>query len=67
MDTRFHSPLASELQEFLVWKRALGRRYREQEKHLRSFDRVVKQDTAEHREVCLERAITRWLRRTVRQ
>ena len=67
MNTRFHSPLASELQEFLVWKRALGRRYREQEKHLRSFDRVVKQDTGEHREVCLERAITRWLRRTVRQ
>ena len=67
MDTRFHSPLASELQEFLVWKRALGRRDRAQEKHLRSFDRVVKQDTAEHREVCLERAITRWLRHTVRQ
>lgn len=67
MDTRFHSPLASELEEFLVWKRGLGRRYRAQEQHLRSFDRVVKQDTAEHREVCLERALTRWLRRTVRQ
>ncbi len=63
----FHSPIALELEEFLVWKRALGRRYQTQEQHLRSFDRLAAQDAAEHGEISLERAVVRWLRRAVRK
>jgi len=62
MSVSFHSPLAGDLDEFVVAKKALGRKYDWAELRLQSFDRVVTCDAAEHDgKVCLKRAIDRWL------
>ena len=58
----FHSPLAGDLDEFMVAKKALGRKYDWAEQRLRSLDRVIALDAAEHEgQVSLERAVDRWL------
>jgi integrase/recombinase XerD len=63
MSAAFHSPLARDLQAFVMAKQAVGRKYDWAERRLRSFDRVVTRDVAEHGggEVSLERVIARWL------
>ncbi len=62
MSVSFHSPLAGDLGEFVVAKKALGRKYDWAELRLQSLDRVVARDVAEHDgEVCLKRAVDRWL------
>jgi integrase/recombinase XerD len=62
MTSSFKSPLADALGEFVVTKKALGRKYDWAEPRLQSLDRVFTLDAAEHAgQVCLKRAVDRWL------
>ena len=63
MSAAFHSPLAGDLQAFVVAKQALGRKYDWAERRLRCFFRVVARDAAAHGgdETSLPRAVDRWL------
>jgi integrase len=62
MTAEFHSPLARDLQAFVIAKQALGRKYDWAKPRLRSFDRVIARDAAAHGgEICLKRAVERWL------
>jgi integrase len=63
MKTKFTSRLGPEMEEFLTFKRGLGRRYTRAEYRLRSFDRLVKQSEAEDEAVRFEQLISRWLSR----
>jgi len=57
MSVSFHSPLAGDLRDFVVAKRALGRKYDWAELRLQSLDRELALDAAEHDgQVCLKRA-----------
>jgi len=65
MSVSFYSPLAGDLSEFVVAKKAFGRKYDWAELRLQSLDRVIARDAAEHADkVCLKRAIDRWLSAT---
>lgn len=64
MSSRFGSALAAELDEFLVYKRALGHPYERSEHTLLSFDRFVRErgGAAPHRD--LDRLLLAWLARS---
>jgi integrase/recombinase XerD len=55
--------LAHDIEDFLVFKRALGYPYRRGELMLRSFQRFIEQQFASHDPFALEAAIMRWLER----
>jgi len=59
--TRFVSHLATELDEFLVFKRALGSPYVRGEYTLRSFDRFVLSYSRHHRPFRLDETLLAWL------
>lgn len=63
MTSRFESALATELEEFLTYKRALGHPYKRSEYTLLSFDRFVLErgGSAPHHE--LDRLLLSWLSR----
>ncbi len=63
MSAAFQSPLARDLAAFVIAKKALGRKYDWAEQRLRSFDRLVAREAAEHGggEVSLQRVVDRWL------
>lgn len=59
-NARFASPLAAELQEFLVYKRARGCSYQRAEYTLRSFDRFVAQRARGGATLSLPELILAW-------
>lgn len=62
-EVRFVSPLASDLDAFLAFKRASGRRYDRAAFRLRSLDRFFAQHAKRNRTIDLARAIPIWLAR----
>jgi len=63
MTLQFHSAFAGELEDFLAFKRALGRSYKRAQERLRSFDEWAIDDAKEHGDVSLDRTVRRWLSR----
>jgi len=63
MSAKFSSQLAEELEEFLAFKKALGRTYGRAEYRLRSFDRFVEQNVGEHEEIRMIDLFSGWLSR----
>jgi len=59
--TGFRSPLAQDLERFLVYKRALGHPYRRAEFTLRSFDRYVLKHARRDRPLQLAELVRGWL------
>lgn len=65
MTALFISPIAGDLEEFLAYKRLLGRYGNRREEHrLRSFDRFVAEHASGRRRFDLQDTVAQWLSRT---